>query len=243
METPPSPPRITMRSIFEGILDIFNLEHGLIYTSIALTLKPGIAIRTYLYEDRTRLVKPFRFLLLTIALATFATIQYFKYSLAGEEISAGFFDGLQQGTESAAANPGASQLRTEALAKQITDITKNYINLFLLAGVPIVSLATSWVFRRKMNYAEHLVLNSYITGYMTMGYLVLMPLLFFLNFVTFTQLYSLFLLIYSSWAYSQAFREKIGVGIAKSLLATLIYLVLYYVVIIVLLIGMVFFNT
>jgi len=211
-----------MRSIFEGILDTFNLERGLIYTSIALTIKPGTAIRTYLYEDRTKLVKPFRFLVLTIAVATFATLQYFKHSSVGEAFALGFSEGL--GKEAG----GDMELRVAAFAKQWSDIAQNYFNLFLLAGVPVVALATRWVFRRKMNYAEHLVVNSYITGYMTLVYLLMMPLLFFMNFVALSKLYMVFLLVYSAWSYTRIFGEKLWAGIGKSLLAMFIYIVLYY---------------
>ena len=231
METPTPPSRITMRSIFEGILDTFNLERGLIYTSIALTTKPGIAIRTYLYEDRTKLVKPFRFLVLTIAVATFVTVQYFKYSSAGEEFALGFSEGFGKGAGGDTAGDAAAdmELRAEAFAKQVGDITQNYFNLFLLAGVPVIALATMWVFRRKMNYAEHLVVNSYITGYMTLVYLLMMPLLFFMNFLALSKLYMVFLLGYSAWSYTRIFGEKLWAGIGKSLLAMLIYIVLYYV--------------
>lgn len=219
-----------MRSIFDDVLDIFNLEKGLIYTTVALTLKPGIAIRTYLYEDRTKLVKPFRFLLLTIALATFVTIQYFQYaSSVVNELSSGFKDGYELGAGSSASDAEAVRMRAEAMTKRLSDISKNYFNLFLLAGVPVVALATLWVFRRRMNYAEHLVVNSYITGYMTLFYLLLMPLLLVMDFVAMSQVYMVFLLAYSTWSYIQVFQEKLWTGIGKSLLATLLYLLLYYI--------------
>ena len=228
METPTPPSRITMRSIFEGILDTFNLERGLIYTSVALTIQPGTAIRAYLYEDRTKLVKPFRFLVLTIALATFATVQYFKYSPVVDELSAGFKDGYELGAGGAGADVEAARLRAETIMQQMNDIAKNYFNLFLLAGVPVIALATMWVFRRRMNYAEHLVVNSYVTGYMTLFYLLLMPLLLVMDFVTMSKVYMVFLLGYSTWSYIQVFQEKLWTGIGKSLLTMLLYVVLYY---------------
>ncbi len=242
MEKPGQPvERITMKSILEGILDVFNLEHGLIYTVVALTIRPGKAIRTYLYEDRTKLVKPFRFLLLTIALATFATVQYFKYSEAGAEFAAGFADGYRSQGGGAAGNP--EDIKREAeLIQHWSEIFTSYFNLFLLFGVPVLALATYWVFRRRMNYAEHLVANSYITGNMTLLYLLMMPCLLLIQYETMSLIYMVFLLVYSIFAYTRLYQEKWWTGALKTLLSTTIYLVLYYFLILVFVIAVAVFQ-
>ena len=99
MEHPPRPERITMKTIWYGLLELFNLERGLIFTFIALTLHPGKALRTFLTEDRSRLVPPFRFLLFAVALAAFITVQYMKSSEFMAEMRAGFESGYRAGSE------------------------------------------------------------------------------------------------------------------------------------------------
>lgn len=235
METPTPLKRITMRSILEDALDIFNLERGLIYTAVVLTTRPGEAIRTYLYEDRTKLVKPFRFLLLTIAVATFLTLEYFKVSNDVTELQSGFVDGFALGSDAAKDGMDNAEAREKAqvMAKQAGEIFKNYFNISLLLGVPVLAFATGLTFRRKMNYAENLVINSYVTGYLTLAYILIMPLLWLMSYVAMSQVFVVIMFGYSIWAYTKVYQEKLGAGIGKSITAILIYLLVYYLLIVI----------
>lgn len=230
MEQFSRPERITMKTIWLGLMDIFNLERGLGYTLVALTVRPGHAIREYLEENRTRLVPPFRFLILTVAIGTFLTVQYFNQS--------DFFEQFQKGIEQGYNKNEASSIEDrskflEVYMARTTELYNNYFNLFILAGVPVIALATFWIFRKNMNYAEHLVVNSYLTSYLTVIYILLIPILYFTDYWMLSVLYLGLSVVYSGYLYIQLFREKIVKGIFKTLLVNFLYSIIYYILIII----------
>lgn len=131
MEQFSRPERITMKTIWLGLMDIFNLERGLGYTLVALTVRPGHAIREYLEENRTRLVPPFRFLILTVAIGTFLTVQYFNQSDFFEQFQKGIEQGYNK-NEASSIEDGSKFL--EVYMARTTELYNNYFNLFILAG-------------------------------------------------------------------------------------------------------------
>ncbi len=237
IQQPPHPERITMRTIWQGILDGLSLERGLIGTTITLTKRPGQAIRNYLLEDRTRLMPPFRYLLFMVALGTFITVQHFnsKNSWLNE-----FQQGVEKGynAESNATADLKKQQFLQAYMENTTYIFNNYFNLFILLGVPISALATMWFFRRRFNYAEHLVINSYLTGYLTVIYILLFPILLFSDFTVLSGVYFVVTFAYGIVVYKNVY-QSVGVrGYLAASGAMLVYLILYYILIIALFISL-----
>ena len=47
-----STPRITMQTIQEYVFSVFNLERGLGFTMWQLTIRPGVAIREFLFYGK-----------------------------------------------------------------------------------------------------------------------------------------------------------------------------------------------
>ncbi len=229
MENNSRPERITMKTIWHSVLDVFDLEHGLIYTTIALTLRPGEALRTYLKEDRTRLVPPLRFLVFAVAIAAFITVQYMKNSAFLEQMRTGFEYGYRSGG-------GDGEVDMELMNKYfllLNEFFANYFNVLLLVGVPILALCTFWLFRKNYNYAEHLVINSYVTAYQSILYVVMTPMLLFTDFNTLSLIYTMLLIVYSAYAYIKIFQQKIIIGTLKALLVTMLYFILYYILFII----------
>ena len=71
---PSSPPRITLRSIFDQLMLHLNLEKGMLYTLWVLLVRPGKAVRNFLLEDRRKLVKPLGFVFLLVGLSTYLVV-------------------------------------------------------------------------------------------------------------------------------------------------------------------------
>ncbi len=236
-----APSRITMRSIFNAVLDIFDLERGLLHTIVALTWRPGDAIRNYIETDRTRLSKPFRFLLLTIAVATVITHQYFNDPAVLAAFQQGFTDNYQLGTEIAGGEGEASSGKALKAMQQWNEWFNNYFNLFLLLGVPVLASSTRIIFRQPYNYAEHLVINSYVTAYLTVLYIITTPLLFLnVSFTTFSVGYFVATLIYTIFTYTQLFGVRLLTSLFKGLLANIIYILIYYIIIVIIVVAMLF---
>lgn len=235
MEQSQSPERITMRTIWHGVLDIFNLERGLIQTTLTLTRRPGQAIRAYLLEDRERLMPPFRYLIFMVALGTFVTVQYFNSNPSWMN---DFNSEFKQGYKSAAEGASKNDLVLKNYMEKTTYLFNNYFNLFILITIPVAALVTMWFFRRRFNYAEHLVVNSYITGYLTVVYVVLSPILFFSDFAVLSGIYTLITFVYSVLVYKQVYQSPGVRGVFASIGAVLGYFLLYYIVIIAVFFGL-----
>lgn len=66
----PSPelPRITWRFLGQQLMQVVNLERGIGFTCWQLLIRPGQAVREYLFVDRRRMVKPITMLVLALSI-------------------------------------------------------------------------------------------------------------------------------------------------------------------------------
>lgn len=205
----PTEQRITLRNIFLQVLEQFNLEKGLGYTIKALTLFPGRAIKEYLFEDRKKFMRPFQFLLLMTAIATFLT--HFVLP-AGDEILKELHESPEWEAIPLAIRPAIEFLSV---------YSQKYFNIFYLGTLPISSLATYWIFKKhRLYFAEHLVLNTFIFSYQTIFYIITLPLLNFSQGISIILISLTF--VYAGYAFIQLFQLTILQGILKSILIFLL---------------------
>lgn len=149
-----------------SVLSILNLERGIFYTSWELIKSPGDAMRRYLFLDRSKFIDPLKFLVLTIPLYLFLSLNVFPES--------SFFDGFREGL----AGTNTSEAKTEATEKLelLVDYMTRYSDLLLLLTVPISAFWTRIILRSyQLNYGEHLVINAFLYGFMTLGSIILLP--------------------------------------------------------------------
>ncbi|MDX1666647.1 MAG: DUF3667 domain-containing protein [Saprospiraceae bacterium] len=168
MKVPPdrSVSRITLKSIFQSVLKEFNLERGILGTLYELFVRPKMAVREYLFESRQRLTRPFPLLFLLVAIAVFLT---FKFLPVGDELRARVAEDMANGSLPENLHP---------VIFFIVDAFQQYFNLMYMSAIPIAALGTYLVFRQsQLNYAEHLVINTYIFSVQTLFYIFLIPFL------------------------------------------------------------------
>ncbi len=199
-----SPERITLRTILNELLMLANLEKGIGYTIKALAFFPGRAIREYLFEDRSRMTKPFPFLVLVVAVATFMTTQFL---INGEELWQDAQDDIDM--------KNLPEQAAIILHWLVVGVNK-YMNLFFLSSLPFLALGTYLFFGDKgYNLAEHLVINCYIYSFQTFLYIIFIP------FIKFSGLAGLLLgaLIgaYTFFAYIRTFGQRFWPGFWKSI--------------------------
>ncbi|MFK8102750.1 MAG: DUF3667 domain-containing protein [Saprospiraceae bacterium] len=221
----PTLERITLKKIFGDILDLFNIEKGLLYTVKVLTVQPGQAIKTYLFEDRKKMVKPFRYLILTTAIMAFLTINYI-----GVENSQ-FRKGIEMGFENRELeeqkqNP-AKTARFEQMIKTIEVAYAKYFNLFIMFSIPIYAMCFAWFLKKpKLNYAEHLILASYLIAQQSVISILIKPVEKY-NFELGTSLYTLIAIAYMFYLYQRFFGYKFIAGFFRVLAAYAIGTVIY----------------
>jgi hypothetical protein len=211
------PERISMKLIYRSIMEALNLERGIFFTIIGLSIRPGETIREYLYQDRTRLVPPLRLLIILVTLATIATISF----LTKEDFIANF----QQGANMNGGMPKAEEMDPK-LKEFVTLYMNNmavanlkFFNIYLMLGVPLAALGTLIMYRRReYNFAEHLVINAYIYSNTTVLYLLFTPLFFLFSYQTISLWYMIAALPYYCFCCYQVFAPKGWSAIFRSFL-------------------------
>lgn len=156
------PQRFSLPKILRTFPDLFlDVDHGLLYTIKELFKNPGRAVRAYLNGDRARHYKPLKFVLFMSGLYALLFI-YFNIHGVSESQYADI----------------AEKAEADMLEQQTTEL-QSIVNL---VSLPFLSL-TSWLFfgPKKLYYGEHLLLNSYIIGFVLFIQIVLFPVMLIKN--------------------------------------------------------------
>lgn len=205
----PNIPRITWKSLAEHILEQLNLERGLGYTVKALLLKPRHALREYLFEDRHRMVKPLGFLLLVVAIAAYMSTFILPFDS----------DIGQMLEKDAVFMSWPEEIRN--LFIRFFELSRQYVNLFLMSSIPATTLATFFVFKdRGLNFPEHLVINVYIFAIQTLLILPFLPIMAKVPALSFMVL--VINLGYFYYALTKIFQLSWGEGALKTFIVFLI---------------------
>ena len=192
-----------MQSILSNILEALDLEKGIIYTITTLTIRPGKAIKVFLFEDRTRLTKPLRFLILTVAVTTFILFKIIPELPNTDGLNFIPLDSLPD--------------QFKAHGEKLNTFIVQYFNLFQLLKIPFFSLATWWLFKKNnYNFAEHLVINAYIYSYQNIYLAILLPILMMTPELV-VALLTLVTFGYMSFVFVQVFDESPIRSFLKSL--------------------------
>ncbi len=160
--------RITLKHTFYDFLDSFNIERGLIYTLKLLFANPGKAINLYLNEGRYKLFNVFRLLVISTAVSLF--VMY----LAGiDELVLAFEEEFSRGFNDSAKESGQ---QLEELKGFIPQIFLDWYNLLLWIAIPQYAFL-SYLFYQKsnLNYAEHLVIQTFHVSTINVITLVFFP--------------------------------------------------------------------
>lgn len=134
--------RFTIKSVFshEFMHSVFHLNQGILYTFHALFTVPGHAVREYLEGKRKKLLNFFTLIVILILsdsiLKSLTTVHLVDLASSQKEFV---------GT--------------------IEDFRIHFPKIVVMGFIPIRALISFLLFRKaKKNYAEHIVLNTYLTS-------------------------------------------------------------------------------
>ena len=205
--------RLHTREIVDNVLDgTFNLKKGYFFTFKELLIRPWSVIHDYIEGKRRNLYNPVKYLIISLALVSFALLipsSKEHYISISTEIHKG---------------------QTAQNLNQFGDYLDRYFNLMMFAVIPLISFFTKLLFRKKKyNYAEHFVANSYSFAQINLFSFVFSMLILVIpaSLITSVDYISFLLpLIYLVWFYIKTFEENWKAGIAKSLLIFIINILL-----------------
>lgn len=211
--------RIKLEDFYEDSLKkLTHWDRGLARTSLDLLKNPGEMTRDFIKGKRAKYTKPLSYLFLVVA----ASLVFFTPEDI-QRLQAGF-----------SANPNALEKM-----KTFNDWINGHMSLVLAFSIPFMALGTKWFNRRQdVNYAEHLVINTYwMAGATLLSFfinalvkLLKMPMMGTVH-LTFSFLVAIF---YHAWAYVYFFnKQRYWWGGLQGVLAYIIGYLLYFFVIIV----------
>lgn len=157
-----SPDRLSFAYLLRHALETLNLERGIGFTVWRWLATPQQAAREFLFEDRSRYVKPFTTLALSVTLITFLSLQIFE---------------VQSKLDAAA--PQLSQLPEQYRGSFQLALTLviQYLHIFLVVALPFQALANWFVFRESQwFFPEHLAALSYMNSIQLLINASLIPL-------------------------------------------------------------------
>ncbi|MEL6557916.1 MAG: DUF3667 domain-containing protein [Bacteroidota bacterium] len=146
--------RITLKKLIGDIGKILNLERGILYAIKLLLINPGKAVSSYLNEQRFVFFHPLRLLLITSAVSLFSFWLIDGAESMGDALQVGAAPKDQMAEE-------INQIGQELFIEAFND----YFNAMIWIFIPIISFFSYLFFMKSAyNYAEHLILNTYITS-------------------------------------------------------------------------------
>jgi hypothetical protein len=197
--------RIDRHYITHEIRHVFHLERGILFTIRELFLRPGKNVRLFLSENRSRLVKPIIFIIVTSLI----------YSLTNH-----FFhieDGYVKFVET-------KQSTTGHIFKWIQD-HYGYANFMM--GI-FIALWTKLFFRKyNDNFFEILILLCFVMG---IGMLIYAVFAIFLGLthIDLMQVAGVVSFIYSAWAMGQFFDKSKFINYVKAFFSYFLGFLTFY---------------
>lgn len=204
--------RFTIKELLHNFFHtLTHVDSGILYLAKELFIRPGIVAKEYIEGKRKKYYNPLQYLILTVAISTFITV---NYNILGPKA-----------TPEALSNPNDYQ----RFFSSLNEFFYKYINVVLFLSVPLSAFFSRLFFRKSgYNFAENLIFNSFIAAQRTLVFIILSVFIYFLKdmYLIFIGIYYLFWLVYFTFAFVQFFGENIYKTILKFIAMFVIMLVI-----------------
>ena len=192
--------KYTMKGmLYDIFVSAFHIEKkGLPYTVRELTLRPGSSIKKVIGGARLFLYPAFKYLVLMGAMVIIFSLRYHFFhnesTRASEMNSLPMWLGLV--------------MEHEVFLESFFKFAEDEATLLNIMAVPVFALF-SWILLsgKRYNFAENLILNTYITAQQLLFLLLLVP---FLEFFPQSKplmigIYTILMMIYNAWVFADFF--------------------------------------
>ena len=190
--------RINFQYMVHEIEHLFHFEKGFHFTAWHLLINPGKTIRTYLFENRNKYVKPIVYLFFAALIFTmFTSLFHIQYTY----LNVGYIE----------------PLKDKVNLKTIDNWLIGHIAYTnIIVGFCVAPWLLLMYTKRKHNVFEMIVLISYV---LATGLLVILPLIMLIIITPIFSNLTIFFIIYQIWAIGQFFGERKIVNYLKAILA------------------------
>lgn len=194
--------RYTIKGLVKDLFfSAFHLEKkGLPNTIMRLTTEPGKAIHAVLQGQRLSLYPPFKYLVLIGAVVIIFSLRY------------RFFHNEYTQVESNDMHVLSDWIfipeRYQAFIENFFKFAEDKATVLNIAAIPVFAFFSfAWLSGRKYNFAENLILNTFITAQQLFFLILLIPFYEFLpeQKTIIIAVYTFAVIAYNIWAYVQFF--------------------------------------
>ncbi len=198
--------RIDFRYMVHEIGHLLHFEKGFHFTAWQLIIKPGKTIRTYLFENRNKYVKPIVYLFFASLIFTlFTHFFHIQYTY----LNVGYMEGLKD------------KVNLKTIDSWLIEHIA-YTNI--IVGFCIAPWLMLFYRDRKYNIFEMIVVMSYV---LATCFLVVLPIITLIKFTNVINNLTEFVIIFQIWSIGQFFGEKNIVNYIKAMLAYILGLLTY----------------
>lgn len=195
--------RIDAHYILHEIKHVLHFEKGIFYTIKELLIRPGQNIREFITENRSKLVKPIIFIIISSLI--YSIVNHF-FNIEDGYIK---FDNSEVGKNTP----------REATVNSIFSwIQAHYGYANIIIGVFVAFWLKVFFRKYKYNFYELLILLCFVMG-VSMLVLSLFALLEGITKINLMQISGFIVLIYCSWAIGQFFDKEKAINYIKSLVS------------------------
>lgn len=203
--------RITMKNLWKDFAkDFFGFDNRFFFTVKEMTIRPQVVLDEYLSGVRNKYIKPASLLAISATIfVLLATIFDGQMEIIINEqykvfYEKEFIDQVNQGEIE------QSDSRLEAIkgGKETSAFMMKYFSLMTFLLIPIYAFISFLTYRKRFNYAEHIVLNAYVQGFT----FLISAVLFIVSFIlpALYYLYYPILILYFGYVLSKLHNHGIG---------------------------------
>jgi len=212
--------RISLKLLLsEAAANIFGWDNKYFLTVRGLFVYPGKLLQQYIDGTRKRYMNPISFLLIGL------TLGLFFFNIFSEQYLSITEKANESQLEWMAQNLGGIyesdefQEKSRADSNKMQEFLLRYLNIITLINLPLYALLSWSVFRKRYNFGEHLVVNSYLQG---VGFLFSI-LFFFVAIIVHPSLFFLSLLGTFS-LYCHAYKQLYKLSWSELILKILLFI-------------------
>lgn len=170
--------RITLKHLVSSLTDALGWDNRFWVTLRDLTIRPHVVFEKYLGGTRKQYTNPFTFFAigatLTVLLINFCFDDIERITAEATQMqNEAFYGSLESDFEPGSEQAELRKKRDDFAHKFFVFQFKYYYYVSFLF-LPFLGLLSFWVFGKPCNYGEHLVINTFLGGFLAVVGLVLM---------------------------------------------------------------------
>ena len=205
--------RNTVKHLFKLLFSSLDFNRGLLFTIKLLFVNPGKLINQYL-DGRTKdFMNPLKYLFIIVGISTLLTIwlNIFETSISNTNELMGIPDESLQ------------------FQDRLISFMKKYLNIFTILFIPFYSIISKLLLKKYAhNYAEHLILNSYLYAHFSLINIVpLLAVLVFPGWVNYVRFSGIgVFVIYYTYALHSIYKTSLPNSFVKAIFINLLGMLL-----------------